>query len=361
MAEFESNLAISQGTTTVLSEQEQRALASLGYTGGHVVAQQDDQPRRDIKETLMYAEQVHHCMHLIDHNEHAEAREILEGVIDALPDYSKAWGTLGVCLAQQKEYAAAEEHFRKALELDADQNFARIGLGRTLYSQGKLEECAEQLEIATILEPSALDAQYYLGEASLKLGRTDAARKAFQAALAISPGFTAAEVGLADVAREEGRFDEAAARYTGILSEDPTSAAAALGWARLLVTRGREAEAVQVFDELLRQSPNHVDSLLELAQLLATTQNPKLRDVSRSIELSERACELTNRREVAPLRALAAAYAADDRLKDAIQITEAALQLARDSDSESLVAAIQQELEDLIARRESVRTGGSSR
>lgn len=205
LASFESKLRPREGSNAVLSEQEQRALASLGYTGGHVVAQQNDQPRRDIKETLRYAEQVHECMHRIDRSELTEARQILEGVVEALPDYSKAWGTLGVCLARLEDYPAAERSFRRALELDTKQNFARIGLGRMLFAQDRFEECIEELEAAVAAEPTALDAQYYLAEACRKLGRWDRARAAYKAALTISPGFAPAETGLADLDRDQTR------------------------------------------------------------------------------------------------------------------------------------------------------------
>ncbi|MEO2014991.1 MAG: sulfatase-like hydrolase/transferase [Fuerstiella sp.] len=131
LTDLESQLILNRGANAVLSEQEQRALASLGYTGGTEVADRErDTPRRDIKETLKYAEQVHQCMHLIDRNEFDKAQQILTEVIEALPDYSKAWGTLGVCFARQEDYPAAERNFREAIDLDSNQNFARIGLGR---------------------------------------------------------------------------------------------------------------------------------------------------------------------------------------------------------------------------------------
>jgi tetratricopeptide (TPR) repeat protein len=221
LADFEATLSVQQGAGAVLSEQEQRALASLGYARGHFVAQQDGTPRRDIKDTLRYAEQVHQCMHMIDRNELEQAQQVLEGVVQALPDYPKAWGTLGVCLAKQEGYPAAEAHFRQALALDANQNFARIGLGHVLFEQDRLEECVEHLQAAVAVEPAALTAQYYLAEACRKLQRWEASRTAFQAARRIAPGFVDAEIGLADLARDQGHVDEAAARYARVLQTNP--------------------------------------------------------------------------------------------------------------------------------------------
>lgn len=171
LAEFTSKLTLRQGSAVGLSSQEQRALATLGYAGGQAPAQKNESPRRDIKDTLLYAEQVHSCMHLIDQKKTKEAQRILENVVAVLPDYPKAWGTLGVCRAVQGDHGQALLHFRKALELDVNQNFARIGLGRSLYALQRLEEAAEELETALRYDPAATDAQYFLQQVSRKLKR----------------------------------------------------------------------------------------------------------------------------------------------------------------------------------------------
>ncbi len=347
LAEFESTLARGQNEGTVLSEQEQRALASLGYTGGHAVEQQNEHPRRDIKDTLKYAEQVHECMHMIDRHELVQAQTILEGVVAAVPDYAKAWGTLGVCNAMQGRYAVAEENYRTALKLDENQNFARIGLGRALFARDQLEGCVEQLQAAVAIEPTALDAQYYLGEACRRLERWDQSQIAFETTLAISPGFLDGEIGLANLARDRGRFDEAAGRYAGILQREPAADAAALGWARLFRKMGQPSDAVDILEVLLERSPNYVDGLLELAEIRRTAEPPTLRNFSRSIKLAERACELTNRQKVAPLRSLALAQAAGGEYEQAIETAEAALKIARESKSEAFAEELTRELDRL--------------
>ncbi|MBX3439499.1 MAG: tetratricopeptide repeat protein, partial [Planctomycetaceae bacterium] len=353
LEEFESRLVVQQGTDAILSEQEQRALASLGYARGHVAPEgaERETPRRDIKETFVYAEQVHHSMHLIDENKLKEAQQILENVVQSLPDYSKAWGTLGVCFAKQENYAAAEAHFRKAIEWDANQNFARIGLGRALFAQQRWEECVEQLQAAVALEPAALDAQFFLGEACRKLERWDESRAALEAVLAVSPGFMDAHLALADLALETGRFDEAAARYNDILEAEPSATRAAIGRGKLLVKTSRDAAAVQLFEELVHQSPRNVDVLIELSRLLATSQNSSVRNPQRSIRLAERACQMTDRREVPPLRSLAAAYASDGRIDQALEAAEAALEIARQSKSDSLTAEIERDIAAYRASR----------
>ncbi|MFO1096618.1 MAG: sulfatase-like hydrolase/transferase, partial [Planctomycetaceae bacterium] len=346
---FASELTVRKATATASTEAEIKALRTLGYAGGQPPAQASGVPLRDIKETLQFAEQVHHCMDLIDQRHSVEAQQLLEEVVAALPDYPKAWGTLGVCLAVQDKYTEAEPHYRRALRLDANQNFARIGLGRALFALGRLEECVDELQSAVKAEPSALDAQYYLGEACRRLQRWDQASTALTAAAALDPAFPEAQVALADLARDRGDLETASDRYRQVLTRNPRAIDAALSYSRVLQLLGRDGEALQTLDGLLSQSPKHVAALTEFATLLATTKNVALRESAKAVAAAEQACRLSGRRSIPPLRALATAEAAAGQFDAAIKAAEEALALAREEKSDSLVAGIER---DIAAYRE---------
>ena len=115
LVEFESGLKLRRGKEAILTPAEEKALVSLGYTSGESPAKSGERPQRDIKDTILYADQLHSCMHRIDRGELVEAQTILEGIVKAVPDYAKAWGTLGICLAKQRKFDRAEECFRQAL------------------------------------------------------------------------------------------------------------------------------------------------------------------------------------------------------------------------------------------------------
>lgn len=349
LATFEGSLVAQQAEPATASAEELQALRGLGYAGGQAPARKSAAPLRDIKETLPYAEQVHHAMHLIDNQQAAEAQRMLEAVVAALPDYPKAWGTLGVCLAVQEQYAEAEPHYRRALELDGNQNFARIGLGRALFALNRLEECVEQLAVATRIDPSALDAQFYLGEACRRLQRWDQADAALSAATRIAPEFTEARRAFADLARDRGELDAAADRYLDVLQRDPSADEAAVSRARVLAQLKRDGEAIETLEILLQRSPQQVDGLTELATLLATSDNKALRDARRAAALAEQACRLSNRRAAAPLRALAAAQAAAERWHAAIATAQEALDRAKEANDVSAATAIEA---DLVRYRE---------
>ena len=209
LSDFESQLKPRQGQAAFLTADEQQALASIGYTGGQAPAKELAETRRDIKDTIVYADQLHQCMHLIDRNDLPTAQRILEGIVEAVPDYPKAWGTLGICFAKQENPIRAEECYRRTLALDSNQNFARIALGRALLAQDRLQESREQFQAAVRHSPKAAEAHYFLGEVCRKLHLWDDAITAFKAAIELAPKLVEAQSGLADVEREVRQSDAA--------------------------------------------------------------------------------------------------------------------------------------------------------
>ena len=63
------------------------------------------------------------------------------------------------------------------------------------------------------------------------------------------------------------------------------------------------------YSDSVRLDPNDVTGHREFARLLATCREPKSRDGKRAVELTTRACELSQWKDAACLDALAAAYA----------------------------------------------------
>jgi hypothetical protein len=113
---------------------------------------------------------------------------------------------------------------------------------------------------------------------------------------------------------------------------------AELKQASYLESRGRDSEAIDHYRIVLGLEPylntninNHVMLLVaahsNLAWLLATSPDPHLRNGDEALRLSERACQLTQQPTAFLIETLAAAYAEDGRLNDAV----AAAQFAREA------------------------------
>ena len=93
-----------------------------------------------------------------------------------------------------------------------------------------------------------------------------------------------------------------------------------LGYA--LMRSGRSIDTLDQFREAARLEPDSHRPLDHMAWILATHPDPQRRDSREAIALAERAAGLTQRRDIAVLRTLAAAYAADGQFDHAIQIGE---------------------------------------
>jgi hypothetical protein len=65
-----------------------------------------------------------------------------------------------------------------------------------------------------------------------------------------------------------------------------------------------------------------------LSWILATDANPQFRNGTEAVHMSERACELTGRKDPVKLKTLAAAYAEAGRFPEAIATAQAAHDLA---------------------------------
>ncbi|WP_010586870.1 sulfatase [Schlesneria paludicola] len=361
LTDWESQRTLRVGRAAVLSQDEQRALATLGYTAGKPPATPASDSQRDIKDTIVYAEQVHQCMHLIDRNDLQNAERILEAAVKALPDYPKAWGTLGICYARQENFTRAEDCYRRALTLDPHQNFARIALGRTLLAQDRFDEAREELRVAVRREPSAVDGQFFLGEVSRQLSQWEESIAAYTVAMKLAPDLVEARLGFADALRGEGKTDAAAQQYRAILKQHPRYVAAEIHLAELWVQSGRDDEAIRAYEGILERDPHHIQVLVHFSRLLSTSPQTTLRNPSRAKSLAELACRLTDHREVETLLALAAAQAAMEQVSQAVLTAQAALAVAQDGGRAMMILKAQRELAQYAAASSNANHGDPAR
>jgi arylsulfatase A-like enzyme len=95
--------------------------------------------------------------------------------------------------------------------------------------------------------------------------------------------------------------------------------------------RGDHAEAIARYREALSLDPAALETANNLAWLLATTDHPGLRDPKAAVELAEKALA-RDAGNPAVLDTLAAAYAAADRLPEAVRTQRLAVDALRTSD-----------------------------
>jgi len=175
--------------------------------------------------------------------------------------------------------------------------------------------------------PYSAGIHWRLGSVFARQGKTDQAVQHYQTSLRIEPrAFTYA---LFASLMETNRNPEAAlTNYQALLQLYPAPGVLSkVG--ELLSQLGRSGEAISFWRGTLVASPNSAPALNNLAWLLATDRDATNRNGAEAVQLAERACALTGRRDPVLIGTLAAAYAEAGRFSEAIETAQQARDLAQ--------------------------------
>jgi tetratricopeptide (TPR) repeat protein len=113
---------------------------------------------------------------------------------------------------------------------------------------------------------------------------------------------------------------------TQLLDADDKAIMALRARADAYLNLGKQAEAIHDYESALKLDPRDSGVLNNLAWVLATSPDEKLRDGRRSIELGQRACELTDYKQAHILSTLAAGYAESGDFDSAIKWSKRAVE-----------------------------------
>lgn len=221
---------------------------------------------------------------------------------------------------------------------------AHTNLGVMLADAGDPQHAVELYHEALALKPTHPESHYNLGVALRKLGERETAEQELRAALELNPKYALAHEQLANLLLERGELAEAEQHYSRAIELDPKKAEphANLGVER--VRQGDLAGALVEFERALVLDPGHAGALNNLAVIRATSQDPALRDTKRAVELAERLVHASKDPDRQALETLAAAYASVQRFADAADAERRALEKARATNDDALVARMQARL-----------------
>ncbi len=170
-----------------LTEQERRALSSLGYASYRKLIGEEERPLRDVKDMLPYYYKLNDAVAMMDAGRYDIAEPVLREVLAADDDYFAAHGELGRCLLKQEKLPEAVQSLRRAMALDPGAERVQSMLGATLLLQGDYASAVEALELAIRLDPDLYQNHFNLGMALEKLGQPDKAIKHYQDCLERAP------------------------------------------------------------------------------------------------------------------------------------------------------------------------------
>jgi tetratricopeptide (TPR) repeat protein len=253
-----------------------------------------------------------------------------------------AAAALGGCVVmtslQLRHWRNSVTLLQRVVQVEPGSPVARVMLGNALFERRRLDGALREYQAALRLRPDYPEASLRAGVALTEEGRLADAMPYLLKAVQLAPGWPEAQRRLALAWLRQGRVPEARAAYQKLV---PLMPATAEGWRDLadMLAEGQQfAGALHYYCEALRLKPDFEPALNNLAMLRASCPQPEFRDGRQAVQLAERACELSGRRNPSFLGTLAAAYAEAGRFGDAVKTMQEALALARASGADDLLA-----------------------
>jgi tetratricopeptide (TPR) repeat protein len=178
------------------------------------------------------------------------------------------------------------------------------------------------------------------GVALFNEGRTEEAEPHLRKAVRLAPAFVVARNNLTKVYLKEGKLNEAIEQINELISHNEGTAEVYYNLAAALEIQKKYEDAIKYYAKSLELNPWDPDTNKRMGITLVAAG--KAND---AIRYSQRACELTGDKDAECLEALASALAAAGKFDEATKVAEKALQTARISGQENLVAEIRKRME----------------
>jgi Flp pilus assembly protein TadD len=244
--------------------------------------------------------------------------------------------------------------YTKLLQGDPANPLRHDAVAQLFLDEGKFDEAIAEFRRSLQLNAESAATHYNLGYALSARGRRDEAIAELFEALRLDPDYALAHNNLGALLQVTGRADDAMAHFERAVALRPDNLEARSNLAQLLSNRGQLAAAAEQFRAALALRSDHARALAGLAWIQATAADPALRNPAEAVLRAERAVDLTNRRDVVALDALAAAYASAGRYDDAARTARLGLDAAMLAGQTLVAAQFRQRLE-LYQKGESIR------
>jgi len=246
---------------------------------------------------------------------------------DAIAEYNRAlWFKplqekthifMGVALAKEKKYGEAAAQYKAALALNPESATAHSDLGRLLHSQGRLDEAIAQYTAALKTDPTLAQAHNNLGVLLLQKGRVSEGVAHLEEAVRLNPADAESHYNLASALAQQQQWQRAADIFSQLEPTRARDPELQTQLARALARIGKTRDAMSHYAQALLLRQDFPAALNGLAWFLSTDPHPELRNSEQAVQMAERACELTGRKDATCLVTLAAAYAEAGRFAEA--------------------------------------------
>lgn len=276
-----------------------------------------------------------------------EALKQLSIALQINPRYYYAHYGIGTVLLKQGKFAEAIECFNKAIRFKPDYHKAYSDMGKALSKLGKINQAIECWKKALSLRPDYYPASYNMGEAMIEQDKYEDSIKYFNAVVKAKPDWAEAYYEMGRAFYLQGNRESAVEQCTKALQVKPDYTIARITLAHTLAEMGRIQPAIEQYYTVLKLEPDQVSALKNLAWLLAATEDARIHNPGKAVQLAEKACELTGYKEVEALDTLAIAYSAAGRYPEAVQIAEKAIESAVSAEEKETAKNTQKQIEEL--------------
>jgi tetratricopeptide (TPR) repeat protein len=245
------------------------------------------------------------------------------------PASASACYFLAAVLDEIGETHRAVAEAMRGIQLNDKNGDCHFQLGVSLGKQGEMSRAMTEARRALELQPENARAYDLAFTLARELHRFEEALAIGRDALIVSPFDSDLHYRIGLAAGEIGDFTTAAHQfaYALLLRPNRSEIASKLHLAVRFAARGLNAPSQ--LEAIASSAPDSAALLNELAWLFATHPDAALRDGRRAVQLSERACELTERKQPVLLATAATAYAEVGKFPEAIATARDALSLAR--------------------------------
>ncbi|HVR44637.1 MAG TPA: sulfatase-like hydrolase/transferase [Thermoanaerobaculia bacterium] len=285
-----------------LDEETLRMLASLGYVGGASVRPSDDGDLADPKDKLHLFESVGYAGNLMSKNEHREAAEVLEIILEEDPAIPQARFLLASVYRELGERQKAGDILDAYLREEPDNLRALMSRAEIFAEEGRRDEVLalarrvlasdEQnarayelmadvymgendhasalplLRKAVEIQPKLSRSRINLAAARLATGDAAEAERELVSIIEQHPKFPLANFHLGLIREQQGRFGEARRAYRAEIENNPKTFVARVNLGTLLLRLGEIEQAEAIMRESIELDPDNPRPYLLLGQAL---------------------------------------------------------------------------------------------
>ncbi|MDB6025373.1 MAG: repeat-containing protein YrrB [Verrucomicrobiales bacterium] len=264
-----------------------------------------------------------------------DAESHYEAALQADPSNAALHNAIGLALARQNKLEDAIQHYHTSLQINPDFYKAAYNLGNAYSRQHKPDEAIAAYERALSLNPQEPNGHYNVGSVLISRERYREAEAHLREAVRLRPDFADAHhnLGVACLAEQKAdpagqHVEEAVLHFRESIRLNTNDAVAHCELGNIASSRHDTTNAIFEYRAALQIQPDLREALNNLAWILATSADSKLRNGDEAVQLAERACNLVKFNTPIFIGTLAAAYAEAGNFPKAIEMGEAAYQLA---------------------------------